>query len=310
MGSLQHQPTGITVSNVAEVNCDGQAYQLCREDVQIDGIIGHGAAGRVELGSHKQSGQRFAIKTMKVASKELRQQMLHEIQGLMEAEGSPHIVQLYFVFLEAAKLGLVLEYMDMGCLAALKTAAGEQGTPSRMLANIAGQVVHGLHYIHSKAILHRDIKPGNILHNSLGCVKLTDFGLSKSVTGFPAAATATPVGTRFYMSPERVLGDDYSFAADVWSVGVVVYELAAHHPFPGKSYPELCKELLDEPEPRLDHQRYPELLCNFVAVTLVRDPTKRELTSSLLEHPYICANCASRDELADWLRTLPRADAL
>merc|ERR1711862_215496 len=101
--------------------------------------------------------------------------------------------------------------MDMGCLATLKRKIGEGTIPLQMLANISRQVICGLHYIHSKRILHRDIKPGNILHNSLGNVKLTDFGLSKSVDGLPAA---TPIGTRLYMSPERVAREDYSFAAD------------------------------------------------------------------------------------------------
>ncbi|CAJ1432699.1 unnamed protein product, partial [Effrenium voratum] len=82
-----------------------------------------------------------------------------------------------------------------------------------------------------KKMLHRDIKPENILHNRAGEVKLTDFGIAKDLDKTLAMA-GTFVGTVTYMSPERCLGQDYSFASDIWSVGMVIFELSTgRYPF-------------------------------------------------------------------------------
>ena len=85
--------------------------------------------------------------------------------------------------------------------------------------------------------MHRDLKPANILLTSEGEVKLSDFGVSKQLNGTHAMAM-TQVGTTSYMAPERLQGDEYSYASDVWSVGVIVLEaLRGAHPFQASSFP-------------------------------------------------------------------------
>jgi len=266
--------------------------------------IAQGASGIIELAEHKENGQKFAIKTMKVSSSDLRQQLLHEIKGLIEAEGSPHVLRFYSGYMTVAKVSLVLEYMDRGCLATLKRKLGSKDFPANMLGNITAQSLRGLNHIHSRSLLHRDIKPANILHNSHGEVKLSDFGLSKDVGNLPGGTTETPIGTRLYMSPERLTGEGYSFGADIWSMGVVVYELAASHPYPVRSYPELYEVLVENPEPRLDAGKYSRTLCDFLEVTLVRDEAVRLGSEGLLEHPFVCTSSASLADFSDWLHTL------
>jgi serine/threonine protein kinase len=82
----------------------------------------------------------------------------------------------------------------------------------------------GLTYLHSKNILHRDIKPANVLLNFQGEVKLSDFGISRELP-LEIEFSRTSVGTRSYMSPERIEGGKYGFKSDVWGIGLILYEL-------------------------------------------------------------------------------------
>lgn len=98
----------------------------------------------------------------------------------MKAEGCPYLVQFYGAYLDRGKVHIGLEYMDLGSLDKLERCviAQDQQVPLEQLACIARQMVYGLHYLHSEGQLHRDISMGNVLHNSRGQVKLTDFGIS------------------------------------------------------------------------------------------------------------------------------------
>ena len=102
-----------------------------------------------------------------------------------------------------------------------------------------------------KKVLHRDIKPENILLNSKGQTKLTDFGISRDLNSTVAMA-ATFVGTATYMSPERALGQDYSYASDIWSLGMVIYEMATlRPPFRAEDMDGLYKKVIKGVYPKL-----------------------------------------------------------
>jgi len=194
--------------------------------------------------------------------------------------------------------------MDRGSLADMKKKLPEtiKGVPENILARIAMDTCLGLAHLHGKKkVLHRDIKPENILINSQGMTKLTDFGISRDLNSTVAMA-ATFVGTATYMSPERALGQDYSYASDIWSVGMVIYELATKtYPFPNiTSFPVLFDYLCTRPEPRLDPNEFSPELCQFVELTLVRDVNKRRGADNLLELPLM-KKAASYEEVSEWL---------
>jgi serine/threonine protein kinase len=251
--------------------------------------LGAGAGGVVKKGVHKPTGMRVAVKTVKVDDKGKRQRMLSEIQGLIHAEGCPYLVQWYAGFLgkdTGGAVHIVVELMDLGSLADLR-ARSSDGVPPDRLACIAAQIVRGLRYLQSKHVLHRDVKPENVLHNRAGQVKLTDFGISKDLNSTVAAAN-TFVGTASYMAPERALGGDYSFKSDVWSAGIVIYELATgRYPYNYKAFLDLYECLCEKPEPRLDAAAFPPLLCDFAARCLTRDLSSRPEAGALCGHGYV-----------------------
>merc|ERR1712232_1104240 len=110
------------------------------------------------------------------------------------------------------------------------------------------------------------------------------------------------------MAPERVNGDNYSFKSDVWGAGMVMYELSTGvHPFSRLEFVELYDQLCEQPEPRLvgTDKDFPSALCDFVAVCLTRDESKRPDAKALLDHEVISSHCDRHVTiLAEWLSEL------
>mmetsp|Transcript_8545 Transcript_8545/g.18229 ORF Transcript_8545/g.18229 Transcript_8545/m.18229 type:complete len:337 (-) Transcript_8545:19-1029(-) len=308
-GTLRHNPSGMRVSHDRGVELDGQEYRLSPHDIEMDrdNTLGTGSSGVVQAGVHKPTGMRVAVKTVKVDNKEKRELMLHEIRGLIQAAGCPYLVQWYagFVGKDTGLVHVVVEFMDRGSLADLRRRLDGKGVPSMPLACVASQMVRGLQHLQTRRLLHRDVKPENVLHNLAGQVKLTDFGISKDLNSTVGVA-ATFVGTANYMSPERALGKDYSYGSDVWSAGMVVYELATGcYPFATKSFLELYEHLCVQPEPRLSALEFPSGLCDFVAACLTRDETRRPDATALLNHELVSNQGeAEIAELGEWIATL------
>lgn len=180
-------------------------------------------------------------------------------------------------------INLVMEYMDCGSIDTLiavekhfKSPEERQSgplIPEVVISKFVSHVLMGLVYLHEeKRQLHRDLKSDNILVESkFGMAKLTDFGISKRLgvnnMGQNNTSTRTYTGTLCYMSPERLANQEYSFPSDIWSLGVVVFEMATgEHPFPITDHPIEIENLINNfPAPSLqgDPRVSPEL-ANFV----------------------------------------------
>jgi serine/threonine protein kinase len=300
-GTLRHNPSGMRVSPDEGVVVDGQAYSLSPKDIELDRdlMLGAGTGGVVQMGHHKPTGMRVAIKTVKVDIKQKRQQMMSEIKGLISAAGCPYLVQWYagFVAKDTSFVHVVLELMDRGNLGDLRRRLAGAGVPVDHLACISAQIVRGLRHLRERSLLHRDVKPENILHSTQGQVKLTDFGISKDVH---TSIGMTFIGTANYMSPERASGREYSFQSDIWSAGMVIYELAtSRYPYQTDNFLELYECLTARDEPRLipfqpDGSGFPDDACSFVAQALTRDEAVRPDAMALEGHEFI-ANVGQRE---------------
>jgi serine/threonine protein kinase len=167
---------------------------------------------------------------------------------------------------------------------------------------VRGQVIAGMVYLHgTRRLIHRDIKPSNVLLNSGGMFKIADFGMSKELSDTMSAGQ-TWVGTSSYMSPERVMGINYSFNADIWSLGIIVYECCTGQaPFGGAQTYELLDNIVDKEPPALPED-FSNEARHFVSLCLTKDQESRPGSDQLLQHPFILVNQAA--PVVQWLTSL------
>ncbi|MDR2373131.1 MAG: serine/threonine protein kinase [Bifidobacteriaceae bacterium] len=168
---------------------------------------------------------------------------------------------------------LVMEYVDGQSLADV-LAAHATIAPLRLLP-ILIQSALGLHAAHTAGVVHRDVKPGNILLGSSDHVKLTDFGISVAHGQLALTDTGKVMGTAQYLAPEQALGRAVTPAGDLYSLGVIAYEsLAGHRPFGGVNYVAIALAQVNEPPPPLPGS-VERSLADLVGQLLDKDPARR-----------------------------------
>jgi hypothetical protein len=173
---------------------------------------------------------------------------------------------------------LVMELVPGEPLSAILAREGRL-TPDRTL-DVVGQAARGLEAAHAGGVIHRDIKPGNILVCPDGTVKLTDFGIARAADAVPLTQTGTVMGTAHYLSPEQSAGKPVTPASDVYSLGVVAYEcLAGRRPFDGDSPVGLAMAHLYE-DPVALPADVPEEAADLVAQALAKEPEARFATAA------------------------------
>ena len=172
--------------------------------------------------------------------------------------------------------------------------------PETILFSIVHAMLRGLEYLHNtKNTCHRDIKPDNVLLNSKGEIKLSDFGICKLLDS--DAKCSSFVGTIKYMSPERVVRSEYGLPGDIWSLGLVVYELAAGcFPYPNTENIIVMLENFEQEPPLLPNDgRFSPQLIDFVYRCLQTEPSQRFTVTQLLQHPWF-VNAVQAD-VASWV---------
>ncbi|PKA56088.1 Mitogen-activated protein kinase kinase 5 [Apostasia shenzhenica] len=268
-------------------------------------VLGHGNGGIVHQVRHRRTGSVYALKTLTADDSISRRQASREIEILRMCD-SPTVVRFHgSIPTPSGDVAILLEYMDAGSLASLLTARGGRPFPEAALAAIAHQVLLGLSYLHSHQIVHRDIKPGNLLVSAEGEIKIADFGVSK-ILRRSLDPCVSYVGTCAYMSPERFDPDRYggnydAYAADVWSLGLTVLELhLGHFPLlPPGQRPDwatlMCAICFGEP-PELP-ETASDNFRDFIGRCLQKESSKRWSVAQLLAHPFIAGrNQADSDD--------------
>ncbi|HHW43609.1 MAG TPA: Stk1 family PASTA domain-containing Ser/Thr kinase, partial [Desulfotomaculum sp.] len=188
----------------------------------------------------------------------------------------PHIVSIYDVGQEEGVQYLVMEYVDGEDL---KTLIRREGAlDAERAVQIALQVLEALEHAHENNIVHRDIKPHNILLTKSGRAKLTDFGIAREATAATVTQTDTIVGSVHYLSPEQARGEVAGPKSDIYSLGVVLYEmLTGTVPFAGDSPISVAiKHIQEEPEPpSRRNPAIPPALEQVVLRALAKNPGQR-----------------------------------
>ncbi|KAJ1646672.1 MAP kinase kinase (MEK) [Dispira simplex] len=279
---------------------------LRTEDLKHVTELGSGNSGVVNKVLHMPTNTIMARKVIHVdANPAVRKQIVRELQILHDCN-SPQIVSFYGAFMTGNDIFLCMEYMDLGSVDAVYKRNGP--FPMSIIGKTCCAVLDGLIYLYDKhRIIHRDVKPSNILMHSAGLIKICDFGVSGVLINSMAS---TFVGTSNYMSPERIKGATYSVKSDVWSLGLTLMELAmGRFPFPEDSRPlsvfELMQFIVNEPSPTLPPGQFPaefEELCN---ACLIKDPDLRPTPKILREHStFVQRAAADKVDIQGWAATL------
>ncbi|MFD0586139.1 serine/threonine-protein kinase [Dactylosporangium darangshiense] len=250
---------------------------------RLDEFVASGGMGQVFRATDKTLGRTVAVKVLlpgHVSNAEFGSRFRSEAR-IMASIGHPGVVGVYdYGETPEGTLFLVMAFVDGRPLGELIAAEGTLSV-DRTLAIVA-QAADALHAAHEKGIIHRDVKPGNLLVGEAGAVTLVDFGVARSESVTSVTKVNAVIGTALYMSPEQASGEPISPSADIYALGVVAYHcLTGAPPFNGNSPLEIAiKHLQDEPPP---------LPANLSAATralveraMAKDPKERFPTAASL----------------------------
>jgi hypothetical protein len=249
-------------------------------DYVIERELGRGGMGVVFLGSHTRLGRRVAIKELPpsfAADPEVRQRFSTEARTLASL-AHPHIVPIYDYVERDGICLIVMEELPGGTVWDRFTGAGL--TPPTACAIVLACCA-ALQHAHDGGVLHLDVKPDNLMFAPNTAIKVTDFGISRVISGDHTLGTVDGqvLGTPAYMSPEQARGDELTLASDVYSTGIMLYELLSGHlPWTGaETATELLLQRLRE-APRPIHEIAPQVpvaLANAVMKAIQREPKDR-----------------------------------
>ena len=196
-----------------------------------------GAQGRVLLVQHNESGEKYVLKQIPISEKNAAA-AVGEVNVLSRLS-HPNITTLYDAWRAGSQLNILMEFADRGSLAEVIKTKQATGTlfDEDVVLDWLVQITAALRAMHALSILHRDLKAANVFLTSRNLIKVGDFGISKILERNDGLASTT-IGTPYYLAPEVINGEPYGLKADVWSLGVLLYEMMAlRKPFEAATSP-------------------------------------------------------------------------
>lgn len=249
-------------------------------------VLGKGAMGMVYKGLDPAIDRLVALKTIRLdqiidpdESNELRERLQREAKAAGKLS-HPNIVTVYDVGQESAVQYIAMEYLEGSTLEELLISG--INWDYKTLSNVMIQVCDALDYAHENGIIHRDVKPANIMIMEGSRVKVMDFGIARLDTSASMTQTGTALGTPNYISPEQLKGLPIDRRSDIFSVGVVFYELlTGEKPFKGDTLSALIYSILhtNPPMPSEVNLDVPRIFDKIIAKALVKDPDLRFQTA-------------------------------
>jgi serine/threonine-protein kinase PpkA len=229
--------------------------------------IGESEKAVVYLAASAQRGHNVALKVSKTLRDEVagRQFLEREYTAIM-AVRSPLVVEIYDYGVHGGFEYLAMEYLPRGDL----KARIQRGVSERQAMHFVAKIAAALQVVHAAGLVHRDLKPPNVMLRENDAVALIDFGLARSLDGATSISTRTGVlhGSPYYMSPEQALGELLDARSDFYSLGVICYEmLTGSKPYTGDSAMEVLQQHVSGELPMLppEHARYQTLITRLLA---------------------------------------------
>nr|AAL58842.1 PAK1 kinase [Cryptococcus neoformans var. neoformans] len=245
--------------------------------------IGQGASAGVYTAIDRQTLP-VAIKQMSLEKQPKQDLIINEILVMRES-AHPNIVNFKDSYLWQGDLWVVMEYMEGGSLTDVVTA---HCMSEAQIASVSREVCEGLRHLHSKGVIHRDIKSDNILLSLNGDVKLTDFGFCARIADPTTTKRTTMVGTPYWMAPEVVLRKEYGPNVDIWSLGILAIEmLEGEPPYLTENPVRALYLIATNGTPKIkDWDKLSTVFRDYFKVTLQVDPAKRPTAAAILKHEF------------------------
>ncbi|XP_045127148.1 dual specificity mitogen-activated protein kinase kinase 4-like isoform X1 [Portunus trituberculatus] len=286
--------------------------EFTADDLRDLGEIGRGGFGTVNKMVHRKSNTIMAVKRIRSTVDEREQkQLLMDLEVVMRSNDCPCIVQFYGAIFKEGDCWICMELMDTSLDKFYKFIYERmhERLPENMLGKITVATLTALNYLKEKLkIIHRDVKPSNILLDKRGNIKLCDFGISGQLVD--SIAKTRDAGCRPYMAPERIdpaRARGYDVRSDVWSLGITLMELATgSFPYPkwNSVFEQLTQVVQGEPprlSPNENGNTFSEEFVSFVNTCLIKDESSRPKYKQLLEHTFVVRSKADPMDVAEFV---------
>ncbi|KAK0393257.1 hypothetical protein QR680_000121 [Steinernema hermaphroditum] len=226
--NIAYQESEIEASEAAEIIPQSHnQWSVSLDDFQLLTVIGRGSYAKVVQAEHKRTGSIYAIKIIKkeMFNEDEDIEWVQTEKSVFEtASNHPFLVGLHSCFQTDSRLFFVIEFVPGGDL--MFHMQNKKKLPEEHARFYSAEIIIALHFLHSRGIVYRDLKLDNVLIDSIGHIKLTDYGMCKENMG-PNETTSTFCGTPNYIAPEILRGEEYGFSVDWWALGVLMYEMMA-----------------------------------------------------------------------------------
>jgi serine/threonine protein kinase len=239
----------------------------------------------IYLVESKTDSYKYILKRILPQDEEEKSLMIEEIT-IHQTSFHPNILKYHDSYLHDGYIWIVIEKYESNLFQLLSARAGF--IPEKFMSYICKEILKGLGYLHKNHRIHRDIKSKNILLSENGDVKLGEFGYAAQVSETTSLKNANPS----WMAPELLLGEEYNENVDIWSLGILLFEMAeGEPPFNDENRDNIINSIVYQPAPKLKNKlKWTRDFANFISFCLRKEPIERLPAESLLCHPFIEEN--------------------
>ena len=262
---------------------------------RLEELLGEGAAGLV-FAARDGEGNRVALKLLRPELADDRVMVARfEREAKLAHDLGTHVVPVLELGRSDGIEYLAMPFYAGGSLALRLRVAGPLGLDDAV--ELAAQLGRGLDALHGKGVLHRDVKPSNVLLDGEGTAALSDFGLARSADSTRLTADGQLLGTPHYLAPELIEGSEASRQSDIYALGCVLYEcLVGEPPFAGRGAAQIGYAHLTEPppDPRARRPELPEGAAHALLAALEKEPESRPTTATALARMLMLGSASPR----------------